>query len=122
MTQRRQNVLLSITFGPRAVSSLPASPPLGLVFQLCRRDRLPLHVGRRIRAATRQRYDVIDDVAWSTFGESRLPRKRVSCRRAPLDAALLIPGHRNGRLRARLTLWLARGGFLRRLGLASLRL
>lgn len=42
---------------------LPALPAFPFVFGFCFRDRLPLHIRWTVCAATRQRFDVIDDVA-----------------------------------------------------------
>jgi len=76
-----------------------------LVLRLRFRNRLPLHVPRRVGTATRQRFDVIDHVAGATVPIAGLPREGVASRRAALNAALIVP---SGDRRAR------RGGACRR--------
>ena len=48
------------------VPMLSTAGALGLVLRFRGRDRLPLHVARRVCAAARERFDVVDDVARTT--------------------------------------------------------
>jgi hypothetical protein len=50
-------------------SVLPTVNAFDLVFGFSCRDRLPLHVGRGVGSAARERHDVIDDVATGRCGQ-----------------------------------------------------
>jgi hypothetical protein len=71
-------------------ASLPAPASLDSILRLRLRGRLPLHVARRVRPATGERYNVVHDVAWPAVRMAGLPLE-VSLRLgAPLDSPVRI--------------------------------
>jgi len=70
----------------------PPAVSFGPVLDLRFLDRLPLHVGRHIGAATLQRNNVVDNVPLSAFGMAAVPHELFPGGGTPLDPAVTIPG------------------------------